>query len=125
MPSTKYYRSILPLDLLQIVGNLAGDELYKLVFTFTPKRQFLGNIEMHWRDKTLYCVHKHNTSVLKAEYWQPVRIDCIGDVLVMLSEKCNLPSNVMIPSLNRITDILLEVHDYKLRRGRRKVWVTQ
>ena len=122
MPSAKYYRTVLPKDLLQIIGNFAGDEHYKLVFTFTPKRRFLGNIELHLRDKELYCEHEHQTWVLKKANWRPVRMNCIAEILTLLGERCKIPENLLVPSLKRITDILLEIHDYKLRRGTGKLW---
>ena len=122
MPSVKYYRSILPLDLLQIVGNYAGDQNYKLMFTFSPKRRFLSNILMCWRHPDLYCEPKNVVSILKQDYWKPVRLDCIAEVLTLLGENCKLPENILVPSMKRITDILLEIHDYKLRRRAPKVW---
>ena len=117
MPSAKYYRTVLPRDLLQIIGNYAGDETYKLVFTFTPRRRFLGNIEMHLRDSTLYCEYQNPVSMLKPNSWRPVCMNCIAEILVLLGEKCKIPEYILVPSLKRITDILLEVHDYTLRRG--------
>ena len=122
MPSVKYYRSVLPRDLLLIVGDYAGDELYKLVFTFTPKRRFLSNILMCWRNTDMYCQPSNVVSILRTDYWKPVRLDCIAEILTLLGEKCKLPENILVPSLKRISDILLEVHDYKLRRKVRKVW---
>ena len=119
MPSVKYYRSVLPLDLLQIVGDFAGDEIYKLVFTFSPKRRFLSNIVMSWRDPE--C--GNYTTVLKEHNWRPVCLGSIAEVLTMLAERCTrIPENILVPSLKRITDILLEVHDYKLRRKVRNLW---
>ena len=118
MPSSKYFRSVLPLDLLQIVGEFAGDENYKLKFTFSPKRRFLSNILLVWRDPSLYS----EQAVLRREHWVPVRLNQVGEVLKLLTERCKLPENVLVPSLKRITNILLEIHDYRLSRNQRKVW---
>ena len=122
MPSSKYFRSVLPIDLLQIVGLYAGDENYKLKFTFSPKRRFLSNILLVWRDPTLYSEHIHPTIVLRREHWVPVRLNRVGEVLTLLTERCKLPENVLLPSLKRITNILLEIHDYRISRNMRKVW---
>ena len=123
MPSTKYFRSVLPLDLLQIIGDYAGDENHKLVFTFSLKRRFLSNIEIHWRDPTLYCAYRTPT-ILKPDSWIPVRMNCVAEILTLVSERCKLPENILVPSLKRITDILLEIHDYTLvpRRHRYSWW---
>ena len=117
MPSAKYYRSILPLDILQIVGNFAGDHNYKLVFTFSPKRRFISKILIGWRHIEFFLFeYRYFTTILKDYSWKPVRLGCIAEVLMLLGEKCNLPEHIMVPSMKRITDILLEVHDYTLRR---------
>ena len=117
MPSAKYYRSILPLDILQIVGNFAGDHNYKLVFTFSPKRRFISKILIGWRHPDEFrSEHRSFTTILKKHSWKPVRLGCIDEGLMLLGEKCNLPEHIMGPSMNRIADILLEVHDYTLRR---------
>ena len=122
MPSAKYYRSVLPLDLLQIVGNYAGDAKYKLRFTLSKKRRFLSNIKGCWRDASLYSEYSQPEFVLRREHWVPVRLNCVGKILTLLSEHCKLPENVLVPSLKRITKILLEVHDYQIRRHIKKVW---
>ena len=121
MPCAKYYRSELPLDLLQIIGDYAGDELYKLWFTLSKKRGFLSNILLVWRDPELYCPRKP-ICILKKHHWVPRRLGCIAEVLVLIGGKTTLPENVVVPSLKRITDILLEIHDWKIRRVAKKVW---
>ena len=70
----------------------------------------------------MYCQPSNVVSILRTDYWKPVRLDCIAEILTLLGEKCKLPENILVPSLKRISDILLEVHDYKLRRKVRKVW---
>ena len=124
MPSAKYYRSVIPLDLLQIVGDFAGDENYRLVFRFSKKRRFLSNIEMHWRDPSLYCAYNTSKTVLKPNSWVPVRMNCITEMLQLIGERCKLPENIVVPSLKKITAILMEIHDYRLRRvpGGRGNW---
>jgi hypothetical protein len=119
MPSVKYYRSVIPLDLLQIVGNYAGDENYRLVFTLSKKRRFLSNILMTWRDTTLYCAYNKPTTILKPNSWTPVRMNCIAEILQLVGERCKLPENIVVPSLQKITKILLEIHDYTLSRHRK------
>ena len=116
MPSAKYYRSVLPLDLLQIIGNYAGDVRYKLVFTLSPKRRFLSYILMRWRDTSMYTTYIQ--SVLCADSWIPIRLNCIADILGILNKNCQLPDRVVADSLKKITGILLEVHDYGLTRLR-------
>ena len=117
MPSVKYYRSILPLDLLQIVGNFSGDKNYRLVFTFSPKRRFISKILIGWRNPDeIPGEYRSFTTILKEYSWKPERLGCIAEVLTLLGENCKLPENIMVPSLKRITNILLEVHDYTLRR---------
>ena len=124
MPSAKYYRSVIPLDLLQIIGDYAGDENYKLVFRFSKKRRFLSKILIEWRDPTLYCAYNTKTSVLKPNSWIPVRINCIAEILKLVGERVKLPEHIIAPSLNKIIEILTEVHDYRLRRvpGGRGNW---
>jgi hypothetical protein len=121
MPCAKYYRSVLPTDLLQLIGDFAGDELYKLIFTLSEKRGFLSNILLVWRDPELYSPRK-SVCILKPKHWIPVRLGCIAEVLVLIGEKTTLQENIVVPSLKRITDILLEIHDWKLRRIVKKVW---
>ena len=120
MPSAKYYRSILPLDILQIVGNYAGDDDHILKFTLSPKRGFLSNILMIWRHPSMYCGYTRKTSVLTKENWRPVRLGCVSSILIMLGESCKLPANILVPEMKKITEILLEIHNYKL--SARKVW---
>ena len=38
-----FYFPSIPLDLLQIIGDYAGDRKYKIVFALTPKRGYLAN----------------------------------------------------------------------------------
>ena len=121
MPCAKYYRSVIPTDLLQIIGDFAGDELYKLTFTLSKKRGFLSNILLVWRDQEMYCPGK-SVCILKKKHWLPVRLGCIAEILTLVGEKTTLPENIVVPSLKRITDILLEIHDWKLRRVVKKVW---
>ena len=121
MPCAKYYRSAIPLDILQIIGDYAGDELYKLKFTLSKKRGFLSNILLVWRFPDNYCPGKP-IGILKKKHWVPRRLGCIAEVLVLIGGKTTLPENVVVPSLKRITDILLEIHDWKLRRVAKKVW---
>jgi hypothetical protein len=40
----QYYRSIVPICLLNLIGEFAGTGNAKLVFTITKKRKFLGDI---------------------------------------------------------------------------------
>ena len=121
MPCAKYYRSVIPLDLLQIIGDYAGCDLYKLMFTLSKKRGFLSNILLVWRYPDQYCPGRP-ICILKPQHWVPVRLGCIGQILVLLGEKSMLPENVLVPELKKITDILLVIHDYKLRRITKKVW---
>ena len=119
MPSAKYYRTGLPLDLLQIIGNFAGDVNYKLKFTLSPKRKFLSSIVLHWRDASLYSEYRDQV-ILRADSWVPIRLNCIPEVLHLLTTRSKLPNDVIKDSLRKITCLLLEVHDYRLkgRRGR-------
>ena len=121
MPSPKYYRTVLDRDCLQLIGDYAGDKDYKLVFTLTKKRGFLSNILLVWRDPTLYCNYKP-ICILKEKHWVPVRLDCIAEIITVLNERCTLPAKILEPSLHKITDILLEIHDFVLRRRARKMW---
>ena len=125
MPSSKYYRSGLPLDILQLCGDYAGDDLYKLKFTLSPKRKFLSHILMIWRHPQLYCDHKKRTVILNMQNWRAVRLGCVNEILTLLGEKCRLklPKNILIPEMKKIAEILTEVHNYKLKRNNRnKVW---
>ena len=119
MPSAKYYRSELPLDLLHIIGNLAGDKNYKLKFSLSPKRKFLSSIILEGRDKTLYSDNKEKV-ILRKDSWVPIRLNCIPEVIHLLTSRSKLASALIMDSLQKITVLLLEVHDYRLkgRRGR-------
>ena len=52
MPLSKYYRGPLPMDLNNLIGQFAGSKTFKLVFTLTPKRHFLGAIWIKGPNKT-------------------------------------------------------------------------
>ena len=118
MPSAKYYRPIMPLDLLQIIGNYAGDEVYKLVFTLSPKRKFLSSI-------ILQCRHpgfaRKDRLILKSDSWVPIRLNCITEILCLLNQRCKLPHVVVEDSLRSIAHILIEIHDYNIK-GRMRTY---
>ena len=122
MPCSKYYRSILPLDILQIVGSYAGDEKHKLRFTLSKKRRFLSSIRIQRRDPSLYSEFSNPEFTLRRTHWVPVRLNHVGEILTMLGTRCKRPENVLVPSLKRICTILLEVHDYTISRNMKNVW---
>lgn len=109
MPSKKYYRSLLPNDVLQIVGNYAGDSYYKLVFTYSNKRKFLSTIRLIPRKSG--CIE----TILHKQLWRPVRI---GHYEVLTNLIDALPSNhnyIFMESFLHIYRILHKVHDYTLK----------
>ncbi len=115
MPCKKYYRSVLPIELLDIVGDLAGDNIYKLKFTFSKKRGFLSTIRLKGRYSDLYYPRGNQ---LRAETWKPVRLGNINTICNMLRLITNELSVYHIPvfrdSLQRLHRLLAEVHDYTL-----------
>ena len=117
MPSAKYYRSIIPLDLLQIIGNYAGDDTYKLVFTLSPKRKFLSNIILKCRNLGNLGFHRRDQVILKSDSWVPMRLNCIPEILCLLNQRSKLPKVVVKDSLRSITLILLEIHDYNIKQS--------
>ena len=113
MPSKKYYRSRLPDDLLQIVGDYAGDEMFKLEFTHSKKRRFLSFIRLKQRHPKLY--YPKSGGILTAESWFPVRLGNFKSLLELLTREMSLVHlRVFRESLLCIHKLLSEVHDYTL-----------
>ena len=65
-----YYVPPIPIDLLNIIGQFAGDFNRPLKFTLTPKRNFLGNIFVQSQYKR-YRLHTNS--------WIPQRLGSQSD----------------------------------------------
>ena len=65
-----YYVSPIPMELLDIIGQFAGDFNRPLKFTFTHKRKFLGNIYVQSAYRR-YRLHKNS--------WIPQRLGSQSD----------------------------------------------
>ena len=111
MPSKKYYRSVLPNDVLQIIGEYSGDFWYNLVFTYSTKRRFLSTIRLVPRRPEFSCVE----TVLQKDSWRPVQVGNI-DSLARLMEILPITHlSIFHDSLHNIHKLLAEIHDYTLK----------
>lgn len=113
MPSKKYYRSLLPHDLMNMIGNYAGDHMFKLRFTYSKKRKFLSTIFVVPRHIDLYY-HPIGPFVLKKKYWQPVRLGNTANILHLLIGKIGFHKHVFQKQLHKLYILLMEVFDYTL-----------
>ena len=110
MPSKKYYRCCLSNDVVQIIGNFSGDGNYKLVFTWSTRRQFLSTIMCMPRRKNDYYYPMSRKLTLQT--WIPVRIGN-HNLLQRLLELTPTPyTHVFQNSYSLIYALLSEVHDY-------------
>ena len=119
MPSKNYYRSVLPDDILNLIGNFAGDDKYQLHFTHSKKRKFLSFIELHERfslDCGFYPERKNGKPYrLHTNAWLPVRIGNFKTLLELVSTKMSMIHlKIFRASLCDIHTLLSEVHDYTL-----------
>ena len=109
MPCTKYYRSIIPHDLLTIIGNYAGDTNYKLVFTYSKKRGFLSTIHLDPRRKGYY-----KPTILKGHLWRPIRLGHFSLLHDIMKTTPVTHRNVFLDTMILIRKLLVEIHDYTL-----------
>ena len=105
---------MLPLDLLDIVGNFAGCDQFRLKFTLSKKRHFLSFIYIKprypsvWYPKDRWVLHKNA--------WKPVRLGCFKSMLDLLTMKMSLTHlNVFRDSLVNLHKLLSEIHDFILQ----------
>ena len=109
MPCSKYYRSKLPNDLLEIVGNYAGDDNYTLIFTYSQKRGFLSTIYIKPRRTGYY-----KPNILKSYLWRPVRLGHFSLLLDIMKTTPVTHRNVFLDTMILIRKLLVEIHDYTL-----------
>ena len=109
MPCTKYYRSIIPHDLLTIIGNYAGDTNYKLVFTYSKKRGFISTIRLEPRRKGYY-----KPTILKSHSWRPLRLGHFSLLHDIMKTTPFLHIPIFKESMLQIRKLLVEIHDYTL-----------
>ena len=65
-----YYYSPVPPDLLQLIGQYAGDINRPLLFTLTPKHKYLGSI---------YVKSPYKRYRLTLDSWVPKRLGQVSD----------------------------------------------
>ena len=113
MPCAKYYRSLLPHDLLMLVGSFAGDRWNKLEFTYSPKRRFISRIKIVPRFN--YMLPPLRVRILTKNSWKPVTL---GDYDIMSALMRELSSNylrIFNGSIKQIQTLLCEIHNYTIR----------
>ena len=69
MPSQKYYRPTLCIDLLNLIGDFAGSGFSTLKFTISKKRQFLSDIYIETTYRDDYHKKKVHTRKLTKTRW--------------------------------------------------------
>ena len=67
MPSSKYYRTILNQDVLNMIGDYAGSFYNVLRFPLTKKRKFIGTVMVK-------CMDTQNVKKLKTKHWNKITL---------------------------------------------------
>lgn len=111
MPSKKYYRCSLPNDVLQLIGNLAGDHLFKLNFTYSKVRGFLSTIQLIPR-YDLYQPYKNLT--LRRALWNPIRLGNFNLLQKLVACQSSMNIHLFEDNIRVIYKQLAEIQDYNL-----------
>ena len=111
MPCKKYYRCSLPTEVLQLIGNFAGDHLFKLEFTYSKVRGFLSTIKLTSR-RNMY-VPKTNLT-LKRSVWHPIRLGNFAFLEKLVQSQNSLNLFLFKDNLQQIYKQLAEVQNYTL-----------
>ena len=112
MPSSKYYRCILPHDLLSIIGSMSGDNWLKLVFTYSPKRRFLSTIKIVPRFN--YMNTQLRVRNLTRNSWRPVTLGDFNIITALRVELGSFHLGIFDESIHKIHKLLSEVLNYTL-----------
>ena len=112
MPSAKYYRSQLPHDLLSIIGDFAGDDWFKLVFTYSPKRRFLSTIKIVPRFN--YMNTQLRVRNLSWNSWRPVTLGDFNVITALRVELGSFHLGIFDESIHKIHKLISEVLNYTL-----------
>jgi len=124
MPASKYYRSVIPTALLNVIGDMAGDYDFKLRFTTTKRRQFLGPIAICFRRRGPGAPIK-----LTKNHWMPRCLGNFSDVREQLVRRLSWVHgggalSEFKEQMERLKQICEEPVDFVLRRyikGERKI----
>lgn len=115
----KYYRTQLPKDLLQLLGEFCGSARTRLRFSITPKRRFLGPIYVQFDSSAENRMFEKR---LQKKNWHIVRIGTSEDVEKIKEYICirNLFMNrngmrdCLTEVMIKIEKLLSEIQNYTL-----------
>ena len=126
MPASKYYRTVIPTPILNIIGDMAGDYDFKLRFTTTKKRRFLGPIAV--------CFRRHENTgwapiKITKDHWMPRCLGNFNEVRDQLTRRLSWVHgggalSEFKDQMERLKQICEEPIDFVLRRyikGERKL----